>query len=301
MTNKIHGVFVPMITPFKKEDESIDEKALRSHTNFLINNGVNGLIPCGSTGEFISMDLDERKKVVEIVVDEAKGRALVYASTGHYSTKLTIELSKHAEKAGADGIMVITPYYLPRNEIELYQHYKELRKAVSIPIMLYHNPHFSAVKLTDGFMAKCYNDGLINSVKEGEGDVHRLSDLRYLTNDDFAIFYGFDACVVESLAMVADGWVAGTGNLIPAEASKVYKLVKEGKLEDARKLWFKIKPFIDLCTTPTDEGLPAPWLAILKEGLALRGEQGGVPRKPAMALQASVKDKLAKVLKDLGH
>jgi dihydrodipicolinate synthase/N-acetylneuraminate lyase len=128
-----------------------------------------------------------------------------------------------------------------------------------------------------------------------------LSTLRYHTNENFSIFYGYDACVVESLAMVADGWVAGTGNLIPSEASKIYQLTKDGRLDEARALWFKIKPFIDLCTTPTEEGNPAPWLAILKEGLNMRGQHGGIPRKPTKGLPNSVRKKLTEVLQALGH
>lgn len=295
----ISGLYVPMVTPFQ-DDESIDFLALDRHVDFLIENGVDGLIPCGSTGEFIAMDENERMSVVERVVEHNAGRAIVYASTGHYSTRKTIELSKHAEEVGADGLMVITPYYLIRNEVELYEHFRRLRDAVSIPIMLYHNPHFSATKLSDEFIARCYNNGLVDSLKEGEGELARLSNIRSMTDDRFALFYGFDACVVESLAMAADGWVAGTGNLLPRENKAIYELMDAGKIEAARILWYRIKKVIDLCIKPTDEGIAAPWLAILKEGLAMRGNPVGTPRKPTLPLSPAMHHKVKSALIDLG-
>ena len=302
MAKKVSGVFIPMVTPFKKSDESVDEAGLRECTNYLIKNGIDGIIPSGSTGECVAMETDEQKRVNEIVVEEAKGRVVVFCSTGAYSTKKTVELSKHAEKAGANGVMVVTPWYMAPNEDELYRHYAAVREAISIPIMLYHNPYYSTVLMTDKFMAKLYNDGLINAIKERQADVFRQQNLRYLTDDNFAIFYGFDICAVESLSMCADGWVCGTGNLFPTENKKLYDLVKSGKLEEAKEYNFKkIRPYLDLFFEPTSKGFPCPWLSLIKEGLQLRGVNAGVARRPVMPIPEDVRVNLIKTLKAYGH
>jgi 4-hydroxy-tetrahydrodipicolinate synthase len=301
MSKKISGVYIPMVTPFKAMDESVDEAGLRQVTNYLIENGIDGLIPSGSTGELIAMSAAEQKRVNEIVVEEARGRVKVYCSTAAYRTCDTIDLSKAAERAGADGVMIVTPWYMAPNEEELYRHYAAVREAISIPIMLYHNPYYSTNLLTDQFMAKLFNDGLIDAVKERQADVFRQQNLRYLTNEQFNIFYGFDICAYESLSSYADGWVCGTGNLFPAENKKLYSLIKEGKLAEAKKYNLeKIRPYLDLFMSGTDKGYPCPWLSIIKEGLEMMGIHAGVARKPVMPLPEDVRKRLVKVLKEYG-
>lgn len=299
---KPEGIFIPMVTPFKESDESIDFSGLKEVTEFLIKNGVDGIIPSGSTGEFIAMSPEEQKKVNAAVCEYAAGRVKVFCSTGAYRTSDTIDMSKSAEAAGADGVMVVTPWYMAPNEDELYEHYKALRKAISIPIMVYHNPYYSTCLMTDKFMAKLYNDGLIDAVKERQADVYRQQDLRALTNSGFGIFYGYDICPVESVSMWADGWVCGTGNLFPKENKMVYDLAKARKIEEAQKYHFeKIRPYLPLFTEPTAKGLPCPWLSVIKEGLKLLGVNAGVARKPVMRLPDDVMAKLKKVLKEYGH
>ncbi len=296
------GIFIPMVTPFKASDESIDFDGLKAVVDFLASNGVTGVIPSGSTGEFIAMSLEEQKQVNETVCKQANGRIEVFCSTGAYRTRDAIALSKAAEDAGADGVMVVTPWYMAPNEAELYEHFKAIRQAIKIPIMMYHNPYYSTCLMTDDFMAKLYNDGLIDAVKERQADVYRQQNLRALTNDGFGIFYGYDICPVESLAMWADGWVCGTGNLFPAENVKVYQLASEGKIAEAKKYHFeKIRPYLPLFTKPTAAGLPCPWLAVIKEGMKLRGVNAGIPRKPALGLPEDVRQRLVATLKEYGY
>jgi len=302
MGSKITGLYVPMITPFKPDDESIYEEGLRNYVEFLISNGVDGLIPSGSSGEFISMETDEQKRVNEIVCDAAKKRVKVFCGTAAYSTRKTIELSKHAEECGADGVMVVTPWYLTPNEDELYRHYAELRNAISIPVMIYHNPYYSGVLMTDNFIAKLYKDGLIDAIKERQADVFRIQNLRYLTDKNFAIFYGYDVSEVEAFVMGADGWVSGLGNLFPAENKKIVTLMNERKISEAIE-WHmtKIRPYLELFLNPTEKGYGTPWMSYLKEGLALRGIDVGVPRKPVLPLEPPEKEKLKKLLYQYGY
>jgi 4-hydroxy-tetrahydrodipicolinate synthase len=299
---KPEGIYIPMVTPFNASDESIDFSGLKEVTDFLIENGVDGLIPSGSTGEFIAMSIEEQKKVNAAVCEYAAGRAKVYCSTGAYRTRDVIDLSKSAEAAGADGVMIVTPWYMAPNEDELYDHYKAIRKAISIPIMVYHNPYYSTCLMTDQFMARLYNDGLIDAVKERQADVYRQQNLRALTNDGFGIFYGYDICPVESVSMWADGWVCGTGNLFPKENKTVFDLAKNRQIDQAQKYQFqKIRPYLPLFTENTSKGLPCPWLSVIKEGLKLRGVNAGVARKPVMGVPDDVMAKLKKVLKEYGH
>ncbi len=287
-----------MVTPFRPEDESIDFDALKLLTNYLIKNGVHGIIPGGSSGEMIALTRAEQKKVNAMVCEYAEGRVKVYPSTGAYRTRDVVELSRDAEKAGADGVMIVTPWYMGPNEDELYRHYATVREAINIPIMIYHNPYYSTVLMTDEFMARLYNDGIINSVKERQADQYRQQNLRALTDDNFGIFYGFDITPYESLTSWADGWVCGTGNLFPKENSQLYELIKAGKLEEAKKHHFeKIRPYFPLFFEKTEKGFPTPWLSIIKEGLAQRGINVGVARKPVLELPPDVREKLEKTLR----
>lgn len=302
MSKKPEGIFIPMVTPFNASDESIDFSGLKEVTDFLITNGVDGIIPSGSTGEFVAMSPDEQKRVNAAVCECAAGRVKVFCSTGAYRTADAVDMSKNAEAAGADGVMVVTPWYMAPNEDELFEHYKAIRKAVSIPIMIYHNPYYSTCLMSDEFMAKLYNEGLIDAVKERQADVYRQQDLRALTDDGFGIFYGYDICPVESVAMWADGWVCGTGNLFPKENKTVYDLAKARKIDEAQKYHFeKIRPYLPLFTEKTAKGLPCPWLSVIKEGLKLRGVNAGVARKPVMGVPEDVMARLKMVLKEYGH
>lgn len=299
---KPEGIFIPMVTPFKASDESIDFEGLKEVTDFLADNGIDGVIPSGSTGEFIAMTIEEQKAVNAAVCKYSAGKMKVFCATGAYRTRDAVELSQSAEAAGADGVMVVTPWYMAANEDELYEHYKAIRKAINIPIMMYHNPYYSTCLLSDEFMAKLYNDGIIDAVKERQADVYRQQDLRYLTDDGFGIFYGYDICPVESVAMWADGWVCGTGNLFPKENKTVFDLAKTQQIEAAKKYHFeKIRPYLPLFTQKTAKGLPTPWLQIIKEGLKLRGVNAGVARKPVMELPADSLEFLKRVLKEYNY
>lgn len=299
---KLAGVFIPMVTPFKAADEEVDFAGLNEVTDFLVSNGIDGLIPSGSTGEISAMSVDERRRVNAAVCERAAKRVQVFPSTGAYRTKDAVELSRSAEKDGADGVMVVTPWYMAPSEDELYAHYAAIREAISIPIMIYHNPYYSTCLMTDEFMAKLYNNGLINAVKERQADVYRQQNLRALTDENFGIFYGYDICAVESLACWADGWVCGTGNLFPKENKKLYDLAKGGKLAEAKEYQFtKIRPYFPLFLEKTAKGMQTPWLAVLKEGLKLRGVHAGVARKPVQPLPEDFQVKLKKILNEYGY
>lgn len=300
---KLSGIYIPVVTPFNK-DESINFSGIKEIAKFLAENGVTGIIPSGSTGEMIALDVDEQIAVNKAYIEYGHEYGIkVVASTGAYRTGSVVKMSQAAEADGADGIMAVTPWYMAPNENELFEHYKTIHDAINIPVMLYHNPYYSTCLMTDKFMAKLYNEGCIDAIKERQADVFRQQDLRYMTDDGFGIFYGYDICPVESLSCWADGWVCGTGNLFPRENSTVFELSAARKMEEAMKYHFdKIRPYLPLFTMPTADGMPTPWLQIIKEGMKLRGVDAGFCRKPVISeLPDDVMQLLKNVLKEYGY
>ena len=280
---KLEGIYVPVITPFNK-DESINFSAIKELAKFLAENGVTGIIPSGSTGEMIALSKEEQIAVNKAYIEAGHEYGIkVVASTGAYRTKDCVDMSQAAEADGADGIMAVTPWYMAPSYAQLYEHYKTVHEAISIPVMLYHNPYYSTVLLTDEFMAKLYNEGCIDAVKERQADVYRQQHLRQLTDDNFGIFYGYDICPVECLTFWGDGWVCGTGNLFPKENVEVYKKSKARDVEGAMKAQEEgVWPYLHLFSKPDSNG-EILWLQIIKEGLKLRGVDAGYCRKPVFS------------------
>ena len=299
---KLSGIYIPVITPFNK-DESVNFSAIREITKFLAENGVTGIIPSGSTGEITALTTEEQIAVNKAYIEAGHDNGIkVVASTGAYRTSDAVHMSKAAEADGADGVMCVTPWYMAPNEKELVQHYKAIHEATSIPVMLYHNPYYSTCLLSDDFIAKLYNEGYIDAVKERQADVYRQQNLRHLTDDNFAVFYGYDVCPVETLSCWTDGWVCGTGNLFPKENSEVYHLAKEKRVEEAMKAHTeKIRPYLHLFSKPDSNG-DILWLQIIKEGLKLRGVDAGYCRKPVLSeLPEETMERLKDTLKFYGY
>lgn len=230
-------------------------------------------------------------------------RCKVYACTGAYRTSDAILLSKAAEEAGADGVMVVTPWYITPNEEEAYDHYKAIRAELSIPLILYHNPYLTGCWLSEKLIARLYNDGIIDAIKDSAHDIYRHQNMRALCKDDgFSIFYGYDNLPAEALTMYADGWITGVGTLFPAETVHVYDLCKAGKPLEARDYIMTVcRKYMHFFNEPTQEGLPSPWLAIIKEGLTMRGIPIGLPRRPIHPLPDSVRAELTAVMRDFGY
>lgn len=264
---------------------------------------MTGIIPSGSTGEMIAITVEEQIAINKAYIEAGHANGLkVIASTGAYRTCDVVKMSQAAEADGADGIMAVTPWYMGPNKKELYQHYKTIHDSITIPVMMYHNPYYSTVLLDDKFIAKLYNEGCIDAIKERQADVYRQQNLRRLTDDNFSIFYGYDVCPVECLTCWTDGWICGTGNLFPAENAKVYKLAKEKKTVEAMKAHEElIWPYLHLFSE-TDSNGDVLWLQIIKEGLKLRGVNGGFSRKPVLSdLPEETMDRLKDTLKHYGY
>ena len=298
----LDGVVFPLVTPFKGEREEVNFDGLKQLIDFLIENGASGVIPCGSSGELVSMTLEEQLAINEFTIKYVNKRVKVYACAGAYRTLDAVMLAKAAEDAGADGVMVVTPWYIHPNDPELYEHYKAVREVISIPLILYNNPYLTGCWTPAELVAKLYNDGIIDAIKDSDHDIYRHQTMRALTDSDFAIFYGYDNCPAEALTHYADGWITGVGTLFPAETVHLYNLAKAGKLEEAKDFSINtIRKYLRFFNDTTKEGLPSPWLAVIKEGLTMRGIDIGVPRKPILPLTDSVRDDLRNVMKEFGY
>lgn len=296
---RITGIIPAMITVFD-ENEAIDEKGLRAHVNFLIENGVHGIAPGGSTGEFIAMTLEERKRVMEIVLDEARGRVPIYPGTGYYTTRHTIELSQHAEKVGAAGVMVILPYYMQPTKAQAMDHFRALARNLSIPIIIYNNPWFAGYELSSWDIAKLVDEGVVAAIKAAHGDADRVHDLKFFCGDRLSVLYGHDYCAMEAFLAGADGWLSGAPNVYPRLCRDLYEAaVMEKNVDKARAITQKTLPFVHFLLHNKEDRHPH-WLPVIKGALNLMGQRAGIPRKPIMPLSGRDEQRLKEILRTMG-
>jgi len=297
MVKLVKGVIPPMITVFK-EDESIDERGTRDHVNFLIENGVHAVSPGGSTGEMIALTLEERQRLIEIVIDEVNGRVPVYPGTMHYNTTLTIRLSKFAESKGAKGVLVIPPYYLNPPKHDALNYYRDLRHAINIPIILYDNVWFSGYEFNAWEVAQLVDESVLQGIKCAHGDPWKVHTLKYLCVEKLTVYYGHDINGLEGLLVGADGWLTGVVNLIPKLCVDLYEAARQGRIDKARDLWNKMIPLINFICVDRKDNYPH-FVQIFKDGLNILGRKVGVPRKPLTPLREPEKIKLCKIFTDM--
>ena len=231
---QLKGVFVPVMTPFNK-NESINEDSLRNLVKFLIKNGVHGFIPTGSTGEFPHLNINERKKVWEIIFDEAKNKLPVVPCVTANTTAETVELAKFAEQNDAAGVMVCSPYYYIPTERELYEHLKTLAESVELPIMLY-NSSLTKVDLKPELVVSLAKIENISYIKEGTS-LERIHKIIRLTNGKIAVFYAGAGFIVEAIHAGAKGWVTALQNFVPAECVRLFEAAEQGNFTEAKKIF----------------------------------------------------------------
>ncbi|QKV18996.1 4-hydroxy-tetrahydrodipicolinate synthase [Oricola thermophila] len=274
MTQPFRGTYTVMITPFT--DDGIDVPALREFVNWQIDQGIHGLIPLGSTGEFLSMTESEREQVVETVIDEARGRVPVLIGTGAEWTEDAVRWTRQAEVAGADGVMVIPPFYSTPTEDELFAHYKAVADATSLPVMLYNNPATANVDLTPPIVARLSTIDNVSYIKESTMDVTRIRDILDLCGDRMNVFGGIMG--FESFLAGAIGWVAVGSNLMPKEFANLFTATADEKdLEKARAIYRQVLPVIRLVGGHR-------YVSGSKAGLAVLGHPVGSPRMPRLPL-----------------
>lgn len=299
-----HGLVASSVTPFKP-DGSIDFPKLKPHIDWLIKERVAGISPLGSSGEFFAMESDARKRLVEAAIEAIDGRVPSMVGTHHYSTSITVDLSKHAEKAGADSLLVVPPYYgLPTPE-GVMDHYRRIADAVSIPVVMYHNTAGTNVDLGTGHLIKLFEEGALAGVKMSHLMPDRMVELLQAGLKRATIYAGIDYVAFEGLSHGAHGWISAIPSLTPSRGVEMYEAIAEkGDLVTARKLWKKLAPLMRFVFQGSHIARtgPAPhWAAIMKTGLSMIGPDVGQPLLPSSPLDPENTRILAGLLKDLGY
>lgn len=232
------GSFVAIVTPFKNNE--IDEAALRKLVNFHIEQGTNGIVPCGTTGESPTLSYDEHNRVVDIVIDEVNGRVPVIAGTGSNSTAETIMLTQHAKDAGADGALVITPYYNKPTQDGLYAHFKKVAESVDIPIVVYNVPGRTGVSISPETLARLSTINTIVAVKEASGSLDQVSQI--LAKSGLTVLSGDDSLTLPMIAVGGRGVISVAANIVPARMAKLVATALDGDYELARKIHYELYP-----------------------------------------------------------
>ena len=250
------GSNVALITPFK--DNSLDEESYVKLINFHIQNGTNGLVPAGTTGESPTLNHDEHQKVIEICINESGGKIPVIAGTGSNSTDEAVSLTKHAEKAGANGALIVTPYYNKPTQEGLYQHYKKINDNTSLPIIIYNIPGRCVIDMSVDTMAKLFELKNIVGVKDATGDLNRLDQTIKKLGPEFIQLTGEDGLAFEFNKRGGVGIISVTANIAPKQCSDMQKLSKSKNIEDIKKAELIDKSLQPLHKALFIESNPAP-------------------------------------------
>lgn len=286
-----HGSLVAIVTPFKKG--KVDEKALGDLIDWQIAQGTHGLVPCGTTGESATLTYEEHERVVAFTIEAAKRRVPVIAGTGSNSTDEAITLTKHAKKAGADGALLITPYYNKPMQEGLYRHYKAVAEAVDLPIVLYNIPGRTCVNMLPPTVARLSSFKNIVAIKEGSGSLQQVSDVIQACGERMTVLSGDDALTLPMMAVGAKGVITVTANIVPKDMAKMVDAFAAGKLAEARKLHYKMSPLFAALFYETN---PIP----VKEALGMMGKCTAELRLPLCPMAADTREKLSRALKDYG-
>ncbi|NGQ97439.1 dihydrodipicolinate synthase family protein [Brevibacillus sp. SYP-B805] len=270
---RFEGVYVAIVTPFTKDFE-VDYKRLHELAEWLISQGVHGLVPAGSLGEYASLTAEERAKVVETVIKAAAGKVPVAVGSGAPSTQQAVGWVRHAKEAGAVGVMALPPINYKPLEHEIIAHYEALA-SVGLPIIVYNNPHDYKTDLTPDLLAKLAKIDNVVAVKEFSGDVRRMHEI--LEKTDLEVMVGVDNLAVEGPLVGVTGWIAGVPNALPKEGVELFNLARAGKVAEAMALYRRMLPLYRYDASPQ-------LVQAIKYMLELAGFPVGPTRPPRLPL-----------------
>ncbi len=285
------GCFTALVTPFR--EGRIDEEALGRLLRLQIEAGVSGVVPCGTTGESATLSYEEHNRLVELTKELTDGKIKVIAGTGSNSTAETIMLTRHAEEVGADGALLITPYYNKPTQHGLFEHYRKVSEHTSIPIILYNVPGRTGVNMLPETVARLSELENIAGIKEASGDLDQVSKIIELTDEDFAVLSGDDSLILPMLAIGGKGVISVTSNLLPPEVSLLCKHFFDGNLEEARRLHQRLQPLNRAMFMETN---PIP----VKTALAMMGCVEEELRLPLTPMADANRIRLEELLKNYG-
>ena len=287
---ELKGTFVVMVTPFD-ENQNVNFKAMEENIEWYIEKGAYGLIPLGSTGEMASLTEKERYKIAEFVVKVTKNRVPICIGTTAETTAKTLEYTQHAEKIGADAVLILPPYYYNPIQEEIIYHYETISDAVSIPIMIYNNPGASGVDIQLETVLKLAEKENIKYIKESTGDIIRLREIERLSHGNIITFCGSEELVFESFFLGAQGWVSVISNALPELSSAIYQeAVINKNYKRAREIYNVILP---LCIELEESG---KLVQVVKYCMDRRGANGGNFRSPRLPLSKEYCKKIDRLL-----
>ncbi len=285
------GSFVAIVTPLK--NGKIDFEKFAELIQMHIDKGTNGLVPCGTTGESATMSHNEHKEVIKFVVQVTKNRIPVIAGTGSNNTAEALELTKYAKDVGADGALVITPYYNKPPQEGLYLHYKEIATKVNIPIIIYNVPGRTGISIEPETVAKLREFKNIVGIKEASGVLDNVSKIIKLCGNDFDVLSGDDSLTLPMLILGAKGIISVVANLVPQDMANMVKAFNKGDLEEAKRLHYKMFPLIKAVFIETN---PIP----VKTALGMMNICSSELRLPLSPMSEGNLTKLKKVMKEYG-
>jgi 4-hydroxy-tetrahydrodipicolinate synthase len=289
-TKRFEGIIVPHITPFTEKGE-LNLEALRTCIRFWIENGVDGLMPCGSNGEAPYLAREERQKIIATVLEEAKKGVTVMAGTGAPSTWETIRLTKDAADLGVDAAVVVTPYYFRLSNREIISHYKAVLEAVDIPIILYSVPKFTGITLEPAVIAELAKEySHVAGVKDSSGNIATITETISLIGEKIAVLAGTADTVLPTLTLGGKGAVIAIANPYPKLCASLYKAYKNGEYQKAATLQKAINHINEILVKRYNQ------LSAIKEAMRMLGLPAGYPRKPALPLDETAKKEVEKLV-----
>ena len=291
MKKSFEGSIVAMVTPFR--DGKVDEVKIRELVQFHVKNGTDAIVPCGTTGESPTLSHAEHKRVVEVTIEAAAGQIPVIAGTGSNSTAEAIDLTQHAKKAGADGVLMVCPYYNKPTQAGLVAHYKAVAAAVDIPIIMYNIPGRTGVNMLTETVAALAELPNIVGMKEASGSLEQMTEVISLCGDRLTVVSGDDTLTLPLMAVGGKGVISVVANVVPKETAEMTRAALNGDWKRAKELHLRLFP---LCKAMFYETNPIP----VKTAMQLLGRLNGELRLPLCPMSQANRDKLQKALQAYG-
>ncbi|MFO7831182.1 MAG: 4-hydroxy-tetrahydrodipicolinate synthase [Desulfuromonadaceae bacterium] len=283
------GSMVAIVTPMNS-DGSVNEEKFRELVEFQIENGTDVIVPCGTTGESTTLNYEEHDRVIQACIEQVKGRVPVIAGTGSNSTSEAIEISRHAKEMGADGLLLVSPYYNKPSQEGLYQHYKAVAEAVALPQVLYNVPGRTGMNVMAQTTIRLAEIDNIVAIKEASGDVTQAGTIISQAGDKIDVLAGDDFLTLPLMAVGAKGIISVSANVIPKEVKQMVVAIQEGRWDDARRMHLHM---LDFHKTMFIESNPVP----AKTSLELMGKAEKHVRLPLVEMQPASLQTLKEVLR----
>lgn len=285
------GIYIPLVTPFY--EGNIDWESLERLIEYYIEKGVDGLVPCGTTGESPTLSEKEHMDVIKFVVEKTKGRTTVIAGTGSNETKKAVEFTKEAENLGADAALVVCPYYNKPTQEGIFAHYRKIAENTSLPIIVYNIPGRTGRNIEVNTLLKLAEIENIVGVKEASGDINQLLDTIMLRPEGFSVLSGEDHLIYVNCALGGDGAIAASAHILPELFKRMCELAWQGNAFEASRINFKLLPLVRLFFTETN---PCPVKTALKLMGLIKSDEVRLPLVPTTPnLSKRIEEELKKL------